>query len=135
MSIFAGSIEIQMLCWSAVLGLVQLVIVTVLAIKDQGPAYNISARDAAPPPVTLVTARLQRAFGNFRETFVYFAVAVLVVTILNKTNATTAVGAQIYFWARLAYVPIYAAGLAGVRTAIWTVSFIGLVMVVLGALA
>jgi uncharacterized MAPEG superfamily protein len=135
MSIFAGSMEIQMLCWSAVLGLVQLVIVTVLAIKDQGPAYNISARDTVPPPVSVVTARLQRGFGNFRETFVYFAVAVLVVTILNKTNATTAAGAQIYFWARLLYVPIYAAGLAGVRTAVWTLSFIGLVMVLGGTLA
>ena len=135
MNIFIGSTEIQMLCWSAVLGLVQLVIVTVLAIKDQGPAYNISARDAAAPPVSVVTARLQRGFGNFRETFVYFAVAVLVVTILNKTNATTAAGAQIYFWARLLYVPIYAAGLAGVRTAVWTLSFIGLVMVLGGTLA
>jgi len=135
MSIFAGSTEIQMLCWSAVLGLVQLVIVTVLAIKDQGPAYNINCRDAAAPPVTALTARLQRAFGNYRETFVYFAVAVLVVTLLNKTNATTALGAQLYFWARLVYVPVYAAGLAGVRTAVWTVSFIGLVMVLVGAAA
>jgi uncharacterized MAPEG superfamily protein len=132
MSIFAGSTEIQMLCWSAVLGLVQLVIVTVLAIKDQGPAYNISCRDASAPPVTVLTARLQRAFGNYRETFVYFAVAVLVVTLLNKTNAHTAFGAQLYFWARLVYVPVYAAGLAGVRTAVWTVSFIGLVMVLVG---
>ena len=135
MSIFAGSVEIQMLCWSAVLGLLQLVIVTVLAIKDQGRAYNIGSRDAPPPPVSVITARLQRAFGNFRETFVYFAVAVLVVTLLNKTNATTALGAQLYFWARLVYVAVYAAGLAGVRTAIWTASFIGLVMVLLGAMA
>ena len=66
MNIFAGSIEIQMLCWSVVLGLVQLVILTVLAIKDQGPAYNIGSRDAPPPPVTVLTARLQRAFGNYR---------------------------------------------------------------------
>ena len=135
MSIFAGSVEIQMLCWSAVLGLLQLVIVTVLAIKDQGPGYNVGRRDAPPPPVTALTARLQRAFGNFRETFVYFAVAVLVVTLLNKTSAHTALGAQLYFWARLVYVPVYAAGIAGVRTAIWTVSFIGLVMVLLGAMA
>ena len=135
MNIFAGSIEIQMLCWSAVLGLVQLVIITVLAIKDQGRAYNIGMRDAPPPPVSTVTGRLQRAFGNFRETFVYFAVAVLVVTLLNKTNANTALGAQIYFWARLVYIPVYAAGLAGIRTAVWTVSIIGLVMVLLAAVA
>ena len=133
MNIFAGSIEIQMLCWSAVLGLVQLVIATSLALKDQGPVYNVSPRDAAPPPVSLVTGRLQRAFQNFRETFVYFAVAVLVVTLLNKTNAHTALGAQLYFWARLVYVPVYAAGLPVARTAIWTASIVGLVMVLLGA--
>jgi uncharacterized MAPEG superfamily protein len=134
-SIFAGSIEIQMLCWSAVLGLVQLVIVTVLAIKDQGPAYNVGSRDQPPPPVSVTTARLQRAFGNFRETFVYFAVAVLLVTLLNKTSAATALGAQLYFWARLAYIPAYASGIPVARTALWTLSVVGLVMVLSGALA
>ena len=111
MNIFTGSMEIRMLCWSMVLGLVQLVIATTLALKDQGPAYNTSPRDLPPPSVTVLTGRLQRAFGNFRETFVYFAVAVLLVTLLNKTNAATALGAQLYFWARVAYVPIYAAGI------------------------
>ena len=135
MSIFAGSVEIQMLCWSAVLGLLQLVIATVLAIKDQGRAYNIGSRDAPPPPVTVLTARLQRAFGNYRETFVYFAVAVLVVTFLNKTSSSTALGAQLYFWARLVYIPAYASGIPIVRTALWTISVIGLIMVLLGAAA
>jgi uncharacterized MAPEG superfamily protein len=135
MNIFTGSIEIQMLCWSVVLGLVQLVIATTLALKDQGPAYNTSPRDLPPPSVTVLTGRLQRAFGNFRETFVYFAVSVLVVTLLNKTNATTVLGTQIYFWARLIYVPVYAAGIPVARTAIWTASIVGLVMVLLGALA
>jgi uncharacterized MAPEG superfamily protein len=135
MNIFTGSIEIQLLCWSVVLGLVQLALITLLAIKDQGRAYNIGSRDAAPPPVKAVTARLQRAFQNFRETFVYFAVAVLIVTLLNKTNATTALGAQLYFWARVVYVPVYAGGIAVVRSLVWTLSYVGLVMVLLGALA
>ena len=135
MNIFTGSIEIQMLCWSVVLGLAQLVIATSLATKDQGLAYNVSVRDLPPPPVTPLTARFQRAFGNFRETFVYFAVAVLVVTLLNKTNATTALGAQLYFWTRVVYVPVYAAGIPVARTVLWTASVVGLVMVLLGALA
>ncbi|MEO8300734.1 MAG: MAPEG family protein [Rhizomicrobium sp.] len=135
MNFFTGSIEIQMLCWSVVLGLAQLVIATSLATKDQGLAYNISPRDAAPPPVTQLTSRFQRAFGNFRETFVYFAVAVLVVTALAKGNSTSALGAQIYFWSRLAYVPVYAAGITGLRTVLWTVSVVGLVMVLLAAAA
>lgn len=134
MNIFAGSIEIQMLCWSAVLGLIQLVIATALSVKDQGVPYSLGPRDMPGPAVTMLTGRFKRAFQNFRETFVYFAVAVLVVTILNKTNSTTALGAEIFFWARLIYVPIYAAGVAFVRTVAWTASVVGIVMVLVGAL-
>jgi uncharacterized MAPEG superfamily protein len=133
MNIFTGSIEIQMLCWSVILGLAQLMIATSLALKDQGVAYNIGPRESAAPPVTRLTGRFQRAFGNFRETFVYFAVAVLVVTALGKNSPHSALGAQIYFWSRLAYVPVFALGVAGLRTAVWTVSIVGLVMVLLAA--
>jgi uncharacterized MAPEG superfamily protein len=135
MSIFTGSTEIQMLCWSVVLGLVQLAVITALAIKDQGAPYNLSTRDAPPPPVSLLTARLQRAFGNYRESFVYFAVSVLMVTALAKNNPTSALGAQIYFWSRLIYIPAYAAGIPVVRTVIWTASIVGVVMVLGAALA
>jgi len=135
MNIFTGSIEIQMLCWSVVLGLVQLMIATSLALKDQGVTYNVSPRESAAPPVTRLTGRLQRAFGNFRETFVYFAVAVLVVTALGKNNPHSALGAQIYFWSRRIYIPVYAAGLPVVRTLIWGASIVGLVMMLGAALA
>ena len=93
----------------------------------------MSARDLPAPPVSRLAARMLRAFGNFRETFVYFAVAVLVVTVLGKANASSALGAQIYFWARVLYVPVYAAGIPGLRTLIWAVSIAGLVMVLLAA--
>jgi uncharacterized MAPEG superfamily protein len=135
MNIFTGSIEIQMLCWAVVLGLVQLVVATTLATKDQGLAYNMSARDLPAPSVSPLAARMLRAFGNFRETFVYFAVAVLVVTALGKANASSALGAQIYFWARVVYVPVYAAGIPVVRTLVWAASIFGLVTVLLAALA
>jgi len=124
-----GSIEIQMLCWSVVLGLGQLAVATLGGLVDQGLPYNISSRDLPPPSITLITARLQRAFGNFRETFVYFAVAVLVVTTMVKNNPASALGAQLYFWSRVAYVPVYAAGIPVLRTLIWAASIVGLVMV------
>jgi uncharacterized MAPEG superfamily protein len=128
MTIFAGSIEIRLLCWAVVLGLAQLVIATTLALKDQGLAYNMSPRDEASP-VTRLTARMLRAFRNFKETFVFFAVAVLVVALTGKNNASSALGAQLYFWARLVYVPVYAAGIPVLRTAVWAVSIIGIVTI------
>jgi uncharacterized MAPEG superfamily protein len=135
MHVFTGSIEIQMLCWSAALGLLQLVIATTLSVVDIGLPYAVGPRDAPTPPVKAITSRFLRAFHNFRETFVYFAVAVLLVTLLNKTSASTALGAQLYFWARLLYLPVYAAGIPLLRTAIWALSLAGLVMVLLGMLA
>jgi len=135
MGIFAGSIEVQYLCWAMVLGLAQLILATAAATHQQGLAYNLSPRDGTAPPVSPVVARLGRAWHNFRETFVYFAVAVLVVTVLNKSSATSVLGAQLYFWARLVYVPVYASGITVVRTLIWTVSMVGIVMVLTAALA
>lgn len=135
MNIFAGSIELQMLCWAIVLGLVQLVIATSMATAQQGLPYNMSPRDLSPPPVSVLTARLQRAFLNFKETFVFFAAAVLIVVHTGHGNANSALGAELYVGARLVYVPVYAAGIPMLRTLIWTVSMVGLVMVLLAALA
>ena len=129
MNIFAGSIEIQMLCWAIVLGLVQLVIATTMATLQQGLPYNLSPRDLPPPPVSTITARLLRAFGNFKETFVFFAAAVLVVTALGKTGGNSALGAEIYLAARVIYVPVYAAGIPVLRTLVWAASVVGIVMV------
>jgi uncharacterized MAPEG superfamily protein len=135
MAVFAGSIEIRMLCWAVVLGLAQLLVATTLATKDQGLPYNMSPRDKAAPSVSTLSARMLRAFSNLKETFVFFAVAVLVVTLTGKNSAQSALGAQLYFWARLVYVPVYAAGIPLLRTAIWAVSIFGIVTVLLAALA
>ena len=65
------------------------------------------------------------------ENLVLFAALVLICVITNKTNATTLLGAQLFFWARLAYAVIYVAGITYLRTLAWLVSIIGLVMIFL----
>ncbi|HWF64953.1 MAG TPA: MAPEG family protein [Rhizomicrobium sp.] len=126
--------ETTMLLWSVVLGLVQLVIASMATNRDVGLPYNLSSRDAPPAaPVGTMAGRLVRAFNNFRETFGFFAVAVLLVLMLNRHDQNSALGAQLYFWARLIYVPVYALGIQVVRTIVWAVSIIGLVMVLLAA--
>ena len=124
-------IELQMLAWAVVLGLVQLVITATLSTQQRGLGWNAGARDGEAKPLTGLAARMDRAFNNFRETFGFFATAVLAVVILQKTSAHTALGAQMYLWARVAYVPAYAAGIPYLRTLIWATSAAGLVMVLL----
>ena len=42
----------------------------------------------------------------------------------------TALGAQIFFWARLAYLVIYISGIPWARTALYVISVIGMVLIV-----
>ncbi|HSM10308.1 MAG TPA: MAPEG family protein, partial [Lysobacter sp.] len=86
-------------------------------------------RDAEGAPVGAVTDRVNRALHNFLETFPFFAAAVLAAAAAGRLDATTALGAQLYFWARVAYIPLYAAGVPYIRTVVWGVSIVGLVMV------
>jgi uncharacterized MAPEG superfamily protein len=43
-------------------------------------------------------------------------------------------GAQLYFWARVAYLPLYVFGVAFVRTLAWTVATLGIVLILLSLL-
>jgi uncharacterized MAPEG superfamily protein len=122
-------VELQMLSWAVALGLLQLVLQATLGTMQRGLAWNASARDGEPKPLTGVAARMDRALRNFLETFGFFAAAVLLVVFTQKTSTHTTLGAELYFWARVAYVPVYAAGIPYLRTLIWAVSLAGLLMV------
>ncbi|MEO6925682.1 MAG: MAPEG family protein [Rhodanobacter sp.] len=121
--------ELCMLMWSVVLGLVQIAIAASGSVSQRGLTWAVSARDGEAKALTGIPARLYRASTNFMETFPLFAVAVLLALALNRHTALTVLGAQLYFWARLAYVPAYAVGIPWLRSLIWTVSLVGIVLV------
>jgi len=123
------SIELQMLAWSAALGLAQVFLAAAFVTRQRGLAWNAGPRDVVKPPPTGVAGRLARASNNFLETFPFFAAAVLAVVAADAADARTALGVQLYFWARLVYVPLYAAGIPYVRSLAWAVSIFGLLMV------
>jgi uncharacterized MAPEG superfamily protein len=125
------SMELKMLAWSVVLGLVQIALAATLTTGQRGFAWGVGARDGTPEPVSPVAARLNRASANFLETFPLFAAAVLAVLAAGVAGERTALGAQLYFWARVLYLPAYAAGIPFLRTIVWAVSIVGLVFVVM----
>jgi uncharacterized MAPEG superfamily protein len=124
--------ELNMLVWSVVLGLVQIAIATTFSFGQRGLGWVLSPRDTTPP-LTGVAGRLDRARANFLETFPLFVATVLAAQLLQRHDAMTILGAQLYFWARIVYVPIYAAGIPYLRTLIWATSIVGIVLL-LGAL-
>jgi uncharacterized MAPEG superfamily protein len=81
------------------------------------------------PALTGWAGRARRAHLNMLENLVLFAALVLVAHAANKTNEMTALGAQFFFWARLAYAVIYVAGIPWLRTAVWFVSVIGMILI------
>jgi uncharacterized MAPEG superfamily protein len=126
--------EYQMLIWSVILGLAQLVIHVLAAIKVRGTAWAFSPRDSVMAPLPGTGGRLDRAFYNFLETFPFFAAAVLLAGILGVHNTMTTWGAMLYFGARVVYLPIYALGLPVVRTGVWGISVVGIVMLLVAVL-
>ncbi|MDQ3206354.1 MAG: MAPEG family protein [Pseudomonadota bacterium] len=128
------NIEIQMLAWSIVLGLVHLLVGAHLMTRQRGLKWNAGARDGEARPLTGVAARVDRAWRNFLETFAFFAAAVLAVILTGRSDGQTELAVQLYFWARLAYLPIYAAGIPYVRTLAWLVSMVGIVMLLIALL-
>ncbi|MGB4859699.1 MAG: MAPEG family protein [Dokdonella sp.] len=126
------STELTMLAWAIVLGLVHITIAAVLSVGERGLGWAAGPRDGTPPPIGPLAARMSRASVNFVETFAFFAAAVLAVTVAGKSSETTMLGAQIYLWARVVYIPAYAVAVPFLRSLVWTVSVIGIVMVLIG---
>jgi uncharacterized MAPEG superfamily protein len=81
------------------------------------------------PALTGIAGRLERALQNFLETFPLFAAAVLMAHFAGRHGWMTEWGAQLYFWARVAYVAFYAAGVFLVRSLVWNIATGGIVLV------
>lgn len=127
------SVELQMLAWSIALGVVYIVLAAAFATRQRGLSWNAGNR-TGEAPLTGAADRAGRASRNFLETFPLFAAAVLAVLAGQCASATTALGAQLYFWARVVYLPVYVAGIPYLRTLVWLVSLVGLLMVWSGLL-
>jgi uncharacterized MAPEG superfamily protein len=121
--------EITILAWAAILLLVHIFAAVHLKTRQYGARWNMGPRDEAQPPLNPIAGRLQRAQANYLETLPIAIIALSGVVIANRASATTALGGWIWLGARVAYVPLYAAGVPVVRTVAFAVSLVGLALV------
>jgi uncharacterized MAPEG superfamily protein len=126
-----GTVEFQMLWWSAALGLFQFLLVIIFSGLAGRTPWAIGPRDTPGPAFGTVGARLDRALGNFVESFALFAALVLMANAMGKHSPMSALGAQLYFFGRLLYVPVYAFGIPVLRTVVWVASYVGVILVLL----
>jgi uncharacterized MAPEG superfamily protein len=90
--------------------------------------WTASARDHELAPLTGVAGRLDRALRNFSETFPLFAALLLAAQAIGRHSWLTEAGAILYFFARLAYLPLYVFGVPIVRSLVWNVAALGMAL-------
>ena len=91
---------------------------------DIGLGNRDNLNDATP-----MGGRAERAAKNSVEAAVFFLPLALIANAAGL-DAEVLLGAQIAFWARIAYVPIYIAGIKYLRSLVWIVGVVGYGMMV-----
>ena len=122
--------ELNLLVWATALAIVQVLIAVGGAFMQVGLMKLVGNREDMPKLVGWA-GRAERAHLNILQSLVLFAVLVVVAVLTNRTNDMTLLGAQLFFWGRVAYALIYLAGIQWLRTLSWLVSVVGLVLIFL----
>ena len=92
--------------------------------RDIGLGNRDNLQEATP-----MGGRAERAAKNSIEAAVFFVPLALIANAAGL-DAEAMMGAQVAFWARIAYVPIYIAGIKYLRSLVWIVGVVGYGMMV-----
>lgn len=115
--------ELTILAIYGIVVMITIALQTTGALTQLGMGYLLSARDEQHS-LSGMTARLDRAAANSVTAMALFAPAVLIVTLRDASSTESLLAAQGFLVARILYVPLYALGISGLRTAAWMVGFI-----------
>ena len=125
------SIELTLLVWSTTLFAGYIGVQSILYRLQHGVRFANSGRDDEAPP-NLMNARAEKALRNLIETYAVFVALAVATEISGRSDALTQWGSQLYFWARWVYLPLYIAGVQYVRSLVWMVAAVGLMLMFLG---
>jgi uncharacterized MAPEG superfamily protein len=120
--------ELTLLVWSIVLSIVHMAIAVQALVSTKGLMAAIGNRENLPE-LPGWAGRAVRANRNMAENLALFAAAVLIAAVVGKSNSMTILGAQLFFWGRMAYAVCYLGGLKWLRTISWTVSIVGVALI------
>ena len=124
--------ELQYLLSAVGLYLFMIVMQAVAAVfsRKASVAELVGPRDALPANgLTPFHGRARRAQANMTEGMVMFVPLVLMAAYLDAFSPTTALGAVLFFYGRLAFAPLYWFGVPWLRTFAWAVSILGIILI------
>ena len=90
--------------------------------------YLFTPRDKPAAARGLLFGRATRALANYVENHGPFVAVALALIVTQRTGGTGALGATIWILSRIVYFPLYLSGVVYVRTAVWAISIVGLLM-------
>ena len=125
------STELTLLGWSVILFFVQIMLQAQTMTKDRGTEWNMGPRDGLPPVVGELAGRSARALANLKESYPIFVALALGLAVTGRVGGIGAIGACVWFVARIVYIPLYLRGVPYVRTACWMVSMVGLLLMLI----
>lgn len=123
--------DITMLIASAVLTVLLALPYTMGHLFTRG-LYVMAGNREDFPPATGWIGRAHRAHLNMVENVVPFGLLVLAAAASGKADAWTALGAQVFFYARIAHAVVYILGVPWLRTLAWFGGVIGMALVLYG---
>ena len=120
--------ELTLLVWSVILAIVHMLIAVQALVSTKGLMTAIGNRENLPE-LPGWAGRAVRANRNMAENLALFAAAVLMASVLGISNSMTLLGAQLFFYARIAYAVCYLGGISWLRTLSWVVSIAGVALI------
>lgn len=129
----AMSIELTMLLYSVILTFVLIGIPATEAILRNGIKLQGGNRDDLPEP-PVFHKRANRLVANMLENMAMFVPLILIASIAGVSTEYTVLGAQLFFYARIAHAICYLAGWPWVRPLFWAIGIGGIVMIALALL-
>jgi uncharacterized MAPEG superfamily protein len=124
-------IELTLLGWSVILLVVAVMIQGQTATLELGVDWNAGPRDGDASPKGVIAGRAQRALDNFKESYPAFIALALALTVSERTGGIGAIGAMLWFAARIVYHPLYLFGVPYVRSLAWIASMLGLLLMLI----
>jgi len=122
------TVELTLLAWTVALAIAQVILATIGGMTQFSLPVLVGNRET-PVEGRGWAGRAQRAHRNLLESLLPFAALVLVAHAAGISNATTVLGAQLFFFARVVYLFVYVAGIPWLRTIVWTAGLVGLLMI------
>ena len=120
--------ELTLLAWCVILAIVHMLIAVQALVSTKGLMAAVGNRENLPE-LPGWAGRAVRANRNMAENLTLFAAVVLAAALIGTSNNMTMLGAQLFFWGRIAYAVCYIGGFIWLRTHSWLASIAGVVLI------